>query len=215
MKKKYIFGAFALTVMLVFGGNAVFAHRETVLIKKIESAAGDTHHLEVKPESLEGYRIPYMKITATLIEQNSKKSAAVELHPMFGGNFHYGANVALEPKQYLIRFHLDPPTFIKGDLRKDQWLSPVEAEFIFDAAAKFDKSVKIGQKNTSDMKISFEAERAEKMFVLANAMQEHTMKEVAPPAATQKNKNTILIVAMLAAGLILGSIIPRLWKTVR
>lgn len=210
-----MFGAFALTVLLFFEGNAVFAHRETVLIKKIESAAGDTHHLEVKPESLEGYRISYMKITATLIEQDSEKSAIVELHPMFGGNFHYGVNVALEPKQYLVRFHLDPPTFIKGDLRKDQWLSPVEAEFIFDAAAKIEKGVKIGQKNTSDMKISFEAERAEDMFVLADAMQEHTMKEVAPPATTQKNQNIILIIAILAAGLILGSMIPRLWRIVR
>lgn len=215
MKKTLVLGAFALTVLLVFGGNAVFAHKETALVNKIESAAGDTHHLEVKPESLEGYRIPYMKITATLIEQDSEKGATVELHPMFGGNFHYGVNVVLKPKPYLVRFHLDPPTFIKGNLRKDQWLSPVEAEFIFDAAAKFEKNVKIGQKNTSDMKISFEAERAEEMFVLADAAQEHMMKEVAPPAATPKNQNTTLIVAMLAAGLVLGFAISRLWRMVR
>lgn len=58
---------------------------------------------------------------------------------MFGGNFHYGANIALKPKQYLLKFHLDPPTLGRTGIRANQWLDPVETEFILDASAQLNK----------------------------------------------------------------------------
>ena len=48
------------------------------------------------------------------------------------------------------------------------WLVPVEAEFPFDASTQFEKSLKIGTKTTEDMKISFETEHAEEMFVIGD-----------------------------------------------
>lgn len=184
--KKYLIAASSLLflgILMMSGGpqSHVFAHIENSLLKAFQPAANETHHLEVKPEALEGYRIPYMKTTVTIVDQDSQKTKTVELHPMFGGNFHYGVNVALEPKEYLLRFRLDPPAFMRGHAREKQWLTQVDAEFFFDAAASFEKSVKIGSKETSDMKISFEAEHAEDMFVLAEAEKEHLEHAKAVP----------------------------------
>lgn len=174
MKSKPILLAVLFLVAGVFVFTAALAHEEVAppALKDV-SIKGETHHIEVKPESLEGYRVPYMLVTATIIDEVSRSGKTVTLHPMFGGNFHYGANVTLEPKKYLLQFHLDPPTFMRSHTRENQWLVPVEAEFVFDAAASFEKSIKIGSKETSDMKVSFEAEHAEEMFVLAEAEKEH------------------------------------------
>lgn len=146
---------------------------EPIKLKEVKPMAGETHHFEVKPESQEGNRIPYMNVSVIVVDQQTKDEETVVLHPMFSGNFHYGANVSLKPGKYLLRFRLDPPTFVRGEKRKAQWTEPVHAEFIFDAAAKFEKSIKIGEKKTPDMKISFEAEHAEAMFVPEGAGHEH------------------------------------------
>ncbi len=175
IRNVYMGIAVLATILMLFA--FVSAHEVTSLPMKDISSRGGTHHLEVKPESLEGYRIPYIKVVATIIDQESQKTKTVELHPMFGGNFHYGVNVALEPKQYLLRFHLDPPSFMRGEKRMNQWVSAIDAEFLFDGAAQFEKSIKIGEKMTPDMKISFEAEHVEKMFVSAGSEKEHMAHE--------------------------------------
>lgn len=136
-------------------------------VTEMKPAAQDTHHLEVKPASLEGYRIPDMKITVTAIPEGGGVTIIKELDQMFGGNLHYGVNIALEPKKYLLKFHLEPPTIMREGVRFNQWLLPIDAEFAFDAAASIEASGKIGIKETSDMKIDFETEEAESMFVLS------------------------------------------------
>jgi len=164
-------------------GDAVAPARVT----EMKPAVGDTHHLEVKPESLEGYRIPDMKITVEAIPQGGGSVIEKELDGMFGGNFHYGVNIALEPKQYLLKFHLDPPTFMREGKRASQWLEPIDAEFTFDAAASIETSGEIGTKQTSDMKIIFEAEEAESMFVLPGG---EDMRMTAEPMHDDEEEST-------------------------
>lgn len=194
-----------------------FAHEGAVSpVKEIKPAAGETHHLEVKPESLEGHRLPYMKVAVVIIDQATNEQKEVEFHPMFGGNFHYGVNVGLQPKTYLLRFHLDPPAFARGHARENQWLVPIEAEFTFDAAVQFEKSIKIGSKETADAKILFEAEHAEEVFVLASAEKEHIKHdaESSPTVAAQRPLNQILItgIATLLIGFFLGFIVLRIYR---
>lgn len=166
MKIKSILTTASLFIAGIFLFAAVSAHEGAPSIKKV-MVTGETHHLEVKPASLEGYRIPNMEVTVKIIDDSTRSEKVVTLHPMFGGNFHYGANVTLEPKKYRLVFHFDPPTFMREGKRMDQWLSAVEAEFSFDGAMKFDDNVKIGEKETADMKISFEAEHAEEMLAFS------------------------------------------------
>lgn len=211
--KKYLIalGIFSLTIV------SASAHETQSLVKKVGPQPGETHHVEVKPESLEDYRIPYMKVSVEVIEQDTKQSKIVELHPMFGGNFHYGANVVLRPKQYSFRFHLEPPTFMRGHVRENQWLVPVDAEFIFDAAEKFEKNIKIGEKTTDDMKISFEAEHAEDMFVLTGAGEEpmhgdNGDKRNQIPATSA---NQIFVIAIsLGVGLVIGFLAAKFSKRI-
>ena len=196
-----------LFVPFLLTAQPIFAHEEGLPIKEMKPMADETHHLEVKPESLEGYRLPYMKVAVTIIDEETQEKKTIELHPMFGGNFHYGVNVALEPKQYLLKFHLDPPTFSRGHARENQWLEPVEAEFLFDASNQFEKNIKIGSKETQDMKISFEAEHAESMFILEGTEQEHG--RTGHQASTQVPSfgdviTPIIYVALLSIGFVLG-----------
>jgi len=165
MRKNVIVISAAL--LLTFTGvSLLYAEGRSVRTTEMKMAENETHHFEVKPESLEGYRIPYMNVTVEITDQETGEKKTVELHPMFSGNFHYGANVSLKPKKYTLRFRLDPPTFVRGHARAKMWLHPVEETFAFDASAKFGKSMKIGSKTTEDMKISFETEHAEEMFVI-------------------------------------------------
>mgnify|MGYP001559323186 FL=1 len=218
MKQKTMAFTTLLFIASIFIGTPVFANEEKLGVKEIKPTIGETHHLEVKPESLEGYRLPYMKVAATIIDQETKKEKKVELHPMFGGNFHYGANVMLEPKQYILRFHLDAPTFTRTDKRKDQWLQPFETEFVFDASAQFDESVEIGKKETQDMKILFVAEHAESMFILEGTEAEHgmsghqTANTQARVFSTNNNLQTVLYGVFLFAGFILGFTVLRYAK---
>lgn len=215
--KKYLI---ALVVLGIFSLAIVFvsAHETQSLAKKVGPQPGETHHLEVKPESLEGYRIPYMKVSVTMIEQDTKQSKTVELHPMFGGNFHYGANVILQPKQYSLRFHLEPPTFMRGHAREDQWFIPVDAEFTFDATKEFEKSIKVGEKKTDDMKISFETEHAEDMFMLTGTEEEHALhgdnengKKQTPLGASNQ---LLTVILSIGVGLVVGFLIARFSKRI-
>lgn len=223
MKKFPIFLSITSFVFSFLVALLVFAHEEGSTIKEIKPMVDETHHLEVKPESLEGYRLPYMKVTVNIIEQDTKKEKVLELHSMFGGNLHYGINVALKPKEYRLKFHLDAPTFARGKERENQWFEPIDAEFLFDASKKFEKSIKIGNKETKDMKISFEAEHAESMFILEGTEQEHTtmghqtMGEEAKPQVSSLGSDIpaiLLYGIFLVVGAILGFIISLFIKSV-
>lgn len=182
-----------------------------MMVKEMMPMADETHHLEVKPESIDGYRLPYIKVTVSIIDQETMEKKVVELQPMFGGNFHYGANVALKPKQYLLQFHLEPPTFGRTEKRENQWLAPVDAEFTFDASVR---EGKIGNKELQDMKISFETEAAESMFVLEDSKQTMSMPagqpvgmQASPPGSN--TLTTILYGVFLIVGMVLGFIVSR------
>lgn len=171
--RKNVFVVSAVIFLALIIAPLLYAEEGAVKVKEMKMAENETHHFEVKPESLEGYRIPYMKVTVVIIDQETGEKRTAELHPMFSGNFHYGANVSLKPRKYILRFRLDPPAFVRGHAREKLWLRPVEEEFVFDASAKFEKSMKIGSKTTEDMKISFETEHAEEMFVIEDSGHHH------------------------------------------
>lgn len=205
MTKKSVFKVLVFLSLSLIFLNLAFSHEDNLALKEISSLPSETHHLEVKPETVEGYRLPYMKVSVEIIEQETKEGKKIEMHPMFGGNFHYGVNVALQPKKYLLKFHLDAPTFTRTHARESQWTQPIEAEFTFDASAKFENSIKIGSKETKDMKISFEAEHAESMFILEGTEQEHTIMGHESGAQSSKSSSApLLYVTFLIIGIVLG-----------
>ena len=207
----FLLTATAILSLKIASGHSSAGETETVAgITEIKPAAGDTHHLEVKPESLEGYRIPNMEITVKAIPQDGSPVIEKKLDEMFGGNFHYGANITLEPKQYLLQFHLDPPTFMREGKRASQWLEPINAEFAFDASAPVETSGKIGTKQTADMKISFEAEDAESMFMISGE-DTHTEMESMRGEETASAVNNTRIPSAISGilGVIAGFIIGR------
>ena len=197
------FAAFlAILIFSIFVSSYAFANgaHEGVPagMTEMAPAADDTHHIEVKPATLEGYRIPYMEIYMTIIDQETKETKTFELGPMFGGNFHYGANIALKPKLYLLRFHLDPPALMREGPRASQWAAPVEAEFLFDASVQFNDSIDIGVKETADMKIAFETEHAEEMFMPSDMMGDNMA------ASTGNASLQIAYAALLIVGVVIG-----------
>lgn len=128
---------------------------------------GETHHFEVKPETLDGQRIPYMSVSVTAVLKGSGDVIEKELHPMFGGGLHYGVNIALPGEEYTLKFHLEPPSseLARGDSRKDQWLNSLDFEFDFNAKEEFDHKIDIGKASLADMNIFFESEHAESMWM--------------------------------------------------
>lgn len=139
-----------------------------ITLEEIKPQAGETHHFEVIPESLDGSRIPYMKITVTVIDRENNERKDINFMPMYGEKFHYGANVALKPGEYILQFNLEPPEISRTDKGVNRWLEPVKAEFNFDASLQFEDSIEIGTKETEDMRIFFKTEHAESMFTSEN-----------------------------------------------
>jgi hypothetical protein len=186
-------------------------------VTEMKPAAGDTHHLEVKPETLEAYRIPGMKITVTAIPEGGGPEIVKQLDEMFGGNFHYGVNLALEAKKYTLKFHLEPPTFMREGKRANQWLTPIDAEFPFDGAAPVAISGKIGTKETPDMKIAFETEEAESIFVLAEKDATHMTMESAhlhdeeemPTSDNSGTRTALTVFFSVILGFVLGRFLFR------
>jgi hypothetical protein len=160
-----------LFFIVFFAGTTMAV--EPMALTEVKPGPDETHHIEVKPESAEGYRIPYMDVFVLIVDEQTKDEETFALHPMFSGNFHYGVNVSLKPGKYLLKFRLAPPSFVRGENRKAQWLERIDAEFPFDSSIKFEKSIRIGQTKTNDMRIIFEAEHAEPMFVPGGAGHEH------------------------------------------
>lgn len=144
---------------------------------EMKPATGDTHHLEVKIETVEGFRIPDMKIVLQAVPEGGGETIEKELEGMFGSNYHYGVNIALEPKKYLLKFHIEPPTFMREGKRASQWQDAIDAEFNFDARTSATMSGMIGTQDFPDMKLIVESEEAETMYVLPKSGDAHMMAE--------------------------------------
>ena len=153
----------------VLGVQGVSAHGDEVgeisgELIQIDPMAGENYHLEIKPQTLEGYRIPDMDISVTITNAKTGESSEKHLHGMFGGNFHYGSNVALPEGEYILSFDLEPPTFMREGDRANSWIEPIEAEFTVKTENNPKEGFIIGEKTTKDMKIVFEMETAEPMW---------------------------------------------------
>lgn len=97
-----------------------------------EPAQGDTHHFEVALiEPKFGGRIPYAKVTATFLNLKTGGKFAKRLDPMYGKNFHYGANVRLAHGTYRVTVKVQPPALMRVGEALNKWLKPVTAEFRF------------------------------------------------------------------------------------
>src|SRR3989344_2823476 len=206
--------ACAMAVSAGFFGGIASAHSDgpadgmmvPATMTEMKPGPGETHHLEVKVETLEGFRIPDMEIAVTATPQGGGTPIEKELDGMFGSNFHYGVGMALEPKQYLLTFHLDPPTFMREGKRASQWLELVDAEFVFDAGTQ--TSGVIGTKELADMKIIVEAEEPESMYMMAEGAGGHMETMVDQQVPVQKSSGSSLaLIGVL--GLIVGFILGR------
>ncbi len=94
---------------------------------------GVTHHLEVKTSvPKKGYRIPYSEVKATFLNLQSKKTFVKKVHPMFGGNFHYGVDVSLKKGKYEVTIDVSPPTIMRMEKSLNKWLKPVKTKFRFE-----------------------------------------------------------------------------------
>lgn len=92
-----------------------------------------THHLEVKTSVPgKGYRIPYSTVKATFLNLQSKKTFTKMVHPMFGGNFHYGTDVTLPKGKYELTIDVSPPSIMRMEESINKWLKPVKTKFRFE-----------------------------------------------------------------------------------
>lgn len=178
-------------VGLVLAGQVAWAHGDAAgkisdELVQINPAPGENYHLEIKPQTLEGYRIPNMDISVTITNTKTGETSVEHLHGMFGGNYHYGGNIALPAGVYNLAFHLDPPVFMREGGRANSWIEPVEADFNFTAVNDPKEGSIIGEKVTEDMKIIFEMETAEPMWALPAAPAPEPVTAAAPSDTSNK-----------------------------
>ena len=189
---KYILLIIAL-VSLASAGQIVSAHGGEVgevsnMLIKIAPASGENYHIEFKPETLDGYRIPNMDIAVTITNLKTGESSVKHLHGMFGGNYHYGSNIALSEGEYRFSFHAEPPMFMREGDRANSWVDPIDAEFTFPAVNSPKEGTMVGEKMTKDMKLIFEMETAEPMW---------EFPEKAAPEPTVNNDSSKIFLAAL------------------
>lgn len=101
---------------------------------EMKPGADEKYHFEVKPEDPNSKtRISYAKVTMELVNKNTGKKIAGELHPMWGGSgLHYALNGPMAGDgTYLATIVVEPPTFARSPKEKDWWMKPVKAEFEF------------------------------------------------------------------------------------
>ena len=192
----------------VLGVQGVSAHGDEVgeisgELIQIDPMAGENYHLEIKPQTLEGYRIPDMDISVTITNAKTGESSEKHLHSMFGGNFHYGSNVALPEGEYILSFDLEPPTFMREGDRANSWIEPVEAEFTIKTENNPKEGFIIGEKTTKDMKIIFEMETAEAMWEFpeeAVAAPEPAVAAPVPASGSNMNNIFLALLALVVGG---------------
>jgi len=203
---KYALFIAVILIGTVLGVRGIGAHGgETGEVSnrlvKTDPAPGENYHIEFKPQTPEGYRIPDMDISVTIKNTKTGASSVKHLHAMFGGNYHYGSNIALSEGEYIFSFHADPPMFMREGDRANSWIDPIDAEFTFSAVNDPKEGALVGEKMTKDMKIVFEMETAETMWEFPKkAASEQDMNAV--PSGT--SDKIFLAVFMLLIGVVVG-----------
>ena len=165
---------------------------------KIDPAPGENYHIEFKPQTLEGYRIPNMDIAVTITNTETGKSSIKHLHAMFGGNYHYGSNIALSEGEYVFSFHAEPPRFMREGDRANSWIEPIDAEFAFSAINDPKEGTLVGEKTIEDLKLICEMETAESMWAFPEKAMPELVTNTAPSDAP--SKIFLAVFALLVGG---------------
>jgi len=159
--------AFGQTVSAHGGGEEEEASENLV---EMLPATGENYHIEIEVETLDGNRIPELSITAVITNIETGEKTEKMLHGMFGGNYHYGSNVALPKGEYAIAFHIDPPTFMREGSRAGSWVEPVDAKVTFTSVETPEEEFETEILRTEDMVVVFVAEPAQAMWAFPGAM---------------------------------------------
>ena len=139
---------------------------------EIAIALGENYHIEIEAETLDGKRIPELHIEVTATNVATGEETIKTLHGMFGGNYHYGTNMALPEGEYSFVFHIEPPTFMREGSRAGSWTESVDAETTLTAVNNPTDEVEAVIKTTEDMVIVFVAEPAQPMWAFPQNMEE-------------------------------------------
>lgn len=171
--------------LLLTYAQAVSAHgdeEEEVASEKlavVAAAPGENYHIEIEAETLDGKRIPELAITADITNVATGAVTQKMLHGMFGGNYHYGTNVALPEGEYRIVFHIAPPTFMREGSRAGSWVEEADAEVTLSAVDVPEDEYETEILRTEDMVVVFVAEPAQDMWAFPNSMMDmHDMADV-------------------------------------
>jgi uncharacterized protein involved in high-affinity Fe2+ transport len=136
-------------IVFVFEG----AVKDHVMPHALHLAENDTHvHIEARVNWDEkdipkgtpaGGFVPYLHITAQVINESTKLSTFIDLLPHINlvDNFHYARNMTLPGKlddKYTVIFKVVKPTHIDLALHKD-WLNNYGEELLKDAAFTYHK----------------------------------------------------------------------------
>ena len=139
---------------------------------EIAIALGENYHIEIEAETLDGKRIPDLSIEVTATNLATSEETVKTLHGMFGGNYHYGTNMALSEGEYSFVFHIEPPTFMREGSRAGSWTESVDAETTLSAVNNPEEEVEAVIKTTEDMVVVFVAEPAQPMWAFPQDMEE-------------------------------------------
>lgn len=181
---------------------------------EIVIAPGENYHIEIEAETLDGKRIPELGISVVAINVETGEEIEKTLHGMFGGNYHYGSNMALPEGEYSFAFHIDPPTFMREGSKAGSWAMPIDAEYTFSTVDNPDDEFETVIKTTGDMKIIFVAEPAQAMWVLPEVMEEMMEHMEGTTGASDGMSKTLLAVLALIVGGGLGFFFGRSRKQV-
>jgi hypothetical protein len=186
--------------LLILTATPVLAHP----IKPTESGEVTTHHLEIVPLDVNGEFISYVDVAYVEVTDEEGNTEKVDLHPMWGGFWHYGVNLDLKPETYIFKFNLHPTTVARDDTTLDKFVEEIELEVVFDASQTVLGLQELATEEYEDVNVEVFITEGKQMYTVESKHDEpaeHLPIDTANPAVQQ----AILVVASLFVGMIAGA----------
>lgn len=153
-------------------GSAV-AHEEQGVVAETVGVDQATHHFEVVLKTLDGVDVPYAQVSAVFVGVDGH-TVEEKLHPMIGGFFHYGANVALREELYEVQLHIDPPAMMRSQSRAGWFEKPLDVMFEYDASQEVSEMITVDETVVDEVFVELLVMPASPHVVVSGAHEQST-----------------------------------------
>lgn len=188
---------FALS-LLILTATPVLAHP----IEPTQSGEITTHHLEIVPVDVNGEFISYIDVAFVEVTDEEGNTEKFDLHPMWGGFWHYGVNLDLKAETYIFKFNLHPTSVVRDDTTLDKFLEEIELEVVFDASQTLLGMQELATEEYDDVNVEVFIAEGKPMYEVESTHDEgQSPLDTSNPAVQQ----AILVVASLFVGLVAGA----------